>query len=154
MHIHSHMCPMLIGMGCASSHSLLAELQPWTRDRFARLPWLHSRASFVWNVVEVNEKCSERVAFLSYDWPTPRRVRLRRQPWQRPSAPLRMTGLFRSCCVDVTRMGTPLVTRVRCTLFGRSLWLSFCLSRRNPDGHYPRVLTFDHRDRGFGAGPV
>ena len=29
---------------------------------------LHSRASFVWNVAEDNEKCSERVTFLSHDW--------------------------------------------------------------------------------------
>ena len=46
----------------------LAELQ-YRRPAARRvLLGLHSRASFVWNVAEDNEKCSERVTFLSHDW--------------------------------------------------------------------------------------
>ncbi len=46
----------------------LAELQ-YRRPAARRvLLGLHSRASFVRNAVEDNEKCSERVTFLSHDW--------------------------------------------------------------------------------------
>ena len=44
-----------------------AELQPWRAAARRVLLGLHSCASFVWNVAEDHEKCSERVTFLSHD---------------------------------------------------------------------------------------
>ena len=51
----------------AFAFCLFAETQHGTALCDRVLLGLQSRASFVWTVAEVNEKCSERLAFLLYD---------------------------------------------------------------------------------------